>query len=78
MVVWHYQMSPNDPFDHDNITAIVLGELTINGKPTKVLLQAARNGFFYVRGYGVLGCVLGFQPRSVSSILTARTKPTFV
>jgi outer membrane protein assembly factor BamB len=47
-VVWHYQMSPNDPFDHDNITAIVLGELTINGKPTKVLLQAARNGFFYV------------------------------
>ena len=29
-------------------------------------------------GHGVLGCVLGFQPRRVSSILTARTKPTFV
>jgi len=40
--------SPNDPFDHDNITAIILAELTIEGKPTKVLLQAARNGFFYV------------------------------
>ena len=25
-------------------------------------------------GHGVLGCVLGFQPRRVSSILTARTK----
>jgi alcohol dehydrogenase (cytochrome c) len=47
-LVWHFQMSPNDPFDHDNITAIILAELTIEGKPTKVLLQAARNGFFYV------------------------------
>ena len=47
-LVWHFQMSPNDPFDHDNITAIILAELAIEGKPTKVLLQAARNGFFYV------------------------------
>jgi alcohol dehydrogenase (cytochrome c) len=47
-VVWHYQMSPNDPFDHDNITSIILADLTIKGKPVKVLLQAARNGFFYV------------------------------
>jgi alcohol dehydrogenase (cytochrome c) len=47
-LVWHFQMSPNDPFDHDNITSIILADLTIEGKPTKVLLQAARNGFFYV------------------------------
>jgi alcohol dehydrogenase (cytochrome c) len=47
-LVWHYQMSPNDPFDHDNITSIIQAELTIEGKPTKVLLQAARNGFYYV------------------------------
>jgi alcohol dehydrogenase (cytochrome c) len=47
-VVWHYQMSPNDPFDHDNITSIILADMTIDGKPVKVLLQAGRNGFFYV------------------------------
>jgi len=47
-LVWHYQMSPNDPFDHDNITSIILADLTIEGKPTKVLLQAARNGFYYL------------------------------
>ncbi len=47
-LVWHYQTSPNDPFDHDNITSIILGELTIEGKPTKVLMQAGRNGFYYV------------------------------
>jgi alcohol dehydrogenase (cytochrome c) len=47
-VVWYFQMSPNDPFDHDNVTSIILAELTVNGKPTKVLLQAGRNGFYYV------------------------------
>jgi alcohol dehydrogenase (cytochrome c) len=47
-VVWYYQMSPNDPFDHDNVTSIILADLTVNGKPAKVLLQAGRNGFYYV------------------------------
>jgi alcohol dehydrogenase (cytochrome c) len=47
-VVWFFQMSPNDPFDHDNVTSIILADLTINGKPAKVLLQAGRNGFYYV------------------------------
>jgi alcohol dehydrogenase (cytochrome c) len=47
-VVWYFQMSPNDPFDHDNITSIILADLTINSKPAKVLLQAGRNGFYYV------------------------------
>jgi alcohol dehydrogenase (cytochrome c) len=47
-MVWHYQTSPNDPFDHDNITSIILADLTVEGKPNKVLLQAGRNGFYYV------------------------------
>ena len=47
-VIWHYQMSPTDPFDHDNVTSIIATEMPIDGKPVKVLLQAARNGFFYV------------------------------
>jgi alcohol dehydrogenase (cytochrome c) len=47
-VVWHFQTSPNDPFDHDNITSIILADFTINGQMAKVLLQAGRNGFYYV------------------------------
>jgi alcohol dehydrogenase (cytochrome c) len=47
-VVWYLQESPDDPFDHDNVTSIIDATLTINGKPTKVLLQAGRNGFYYV------------------------------
>lgn len=47
-VVWAYQFSPGDPYDYDGVNEPVLAELPINGKPTKVLMQANRNGFFYV------------------------------
>ena len=38
-------------------------------QPVRIVLSTLRQ----FRGHGVLGCVLGFQPRRVSSILTART-----
>jgi alcohol dehydrogenase (cytochrome c) len=47
-VAWHYQFSPGDPFDYDGTNELVLAELAMDGKPTKVLMQANRNGFFYV------------------------------
>ena len=47
-VVWHYQFSPGDPYDYDGVNELVLAELPVAGKPTKVLMQANRNGFFYV------------------------------
>jgi alcohol dehydrogenase (cytochrome c) len=55
-IVWHYQFSPGDPFDYDGTNELVLAELPIGGKSTKVLMQANRNGFFYVidRGSGQL------------------------
>lgn len=47
-IVWHYQFSPGDPYDYDGVNELVLAELAIGGRPTKVLMQANRNGFFYV------------------------------
>jgi alcohol dehydrogenase (cytochrome c) len=47
-IKWHYQFSPNNPFDYDAVAEMVLATLTINGTPTKVILNANRNGFFYV------------------------------
>jgi len=47
-VVWHYQFSPGDPYDYDGTNELVLADLALGGKPTKVLMQANRNGFFYV------------------------------
>ena len=47
-IKWHYQFSPNDPFDYDAIGEPVLATVKINGAPTNVLMQANKNGFFYV------------------------------
>ncbi|WP_027574620.1 methanol/ethanol family PQQ-dependent dehydrogenase [Bradyrhizobium sp. WSM1743] len=47
-IKWHYQFSPNNPFDYDAVAEMVLADMNIEGKPTKVLMDANRNGFFYV------------------------------
>ncbi|HKO12540.1 MAG TPA: acido-empty-quinoprotein group A [Acidobacteriaceae bacterium] len=43
---WYFQTSPHDTHDFDNTTAPVLVDTAVNGKPRKLLVQAARNGFF--------------------------------
>lgn len=43
-IKWHYQFTPNDPFDYDGVNELILAE--IDGR--KVIMQANRNGFFYV------------------------------
>ena len=47
-IVWHYQFSPNDPFDYDGVNELVLATLNVDGKNRDVVMQANRNGFFYV------------------------------
>ncbi|KJC56815.1 quinonprotein alcohol dehydrogenase [Bradyrhizobium sp. LTSPM299] len=47
-IKWHYQFSPNNPFDYDSVAEMVLADINVEGKPTKVLMDANRNGFFYV------------------------------
>ena len=46
--VWFYQAMPEDPFDYDGVQQPVIATLPVKGKPTKVVMQANRNGFFYV------------------------------
>jgi quinohemoprotein ethanol dehydrogenase len=45
---WHYQTVPADAWDLNAANQITLTELEINGESRKVLLQAPKNGFFYV------------------------------
>ena len=47
-LVWHYQFTPNDPYDYDATEVGMLVDMKIEGKTRKVLAQANRNGFFYV------------------------------
>ena len=45
---WHYQFTPHDTHDWDANETPMLLDLNWQGKPRKLLLQANRNGFFYV------------------------------
>ena len=45
---WHYQASPGETWDYTNTQQITLAELEIDGETRKVLMQAPKNGFFYV------------------------------
>ena len=47
-LVWHYQFSPNDPYDYDSTEVGMLVDMKVGGQTRKVLAQANRNGFFYV------------------------------
>jgi quinohemoprotein ethanol dehydrogenase len=46
--VWHYQVTPGDHWDYDATQPLMQATLTIDGAPRKVLMQASKNGFFYV------------------------------
>ena len=47
-IVWHYQFTPNDPYDFDANWELINADITVEGKPRKVLMQFNRNGFLYV------------------------------
>ena len=46
--VWHYQVTPKDNWDYTATQQLTLAELEINGEQRKVIMQAPKNGFFYV------------------------------
>ena len=58
--VWHYQSSPHDLYDHDDINEIILLDMPVNGRMRPVLVRPGRNGYFYV------------QDRRTGQVLSAR------
>ena len=47
-LVWGYQVSPHDTHDWDAAEVPVLVDGEFNGQPRKMVLQASRNGYFFV------------------------------
>jgi quinohemoprotein ethanol dehydrogenase len=45
---WHYQMVPDEQWDYTCTQPMVLADLRIGGRTRPVLMQAPKNGFFYV------------------------------
>ncbi len=45
---WHYQTTPGDTWDYTATQHMILADLEIDGTERKVVMQAPKNGFFYV------------------------------
>ena len=59
--VWHFQTTPGDTWDYTAVQQMVLADLRIGGRDRKVIMQAPKNGFFYVLDR-VTGEFLSAQP----------------
>jgi quinohemoprotein ethanol dehydrogenase len=46
--VWHYQETPGEQFDSTATQPMILADLKIGGRVRHVIMQAPKNGFFYV------------------------------
>jgi alcohol dehydrogenase (cytochrome c) len=46
-IKWGYQYTPNDPYDFDEISEHPIIDAKINGEDRKLVVHAARNGFYY-------------------------------
>ena len=45
---WYYQTTPGENWDYTSVQDMMLADMEVDGKARKVLMQAPKNGFFYV------------------------------
>jgi quinohemoprotein ethanol dehydrogenase len=72
---WHYQGTPGETWDFTQTQPIILADLTIAGSPRKVLMQAPKNGYFYVidRQTGKLISAKGFVSQNWTTGIDMKT-----
>lgn len=58
---WYYQPVPGDSWDYDSVQQLLLADVTVNGRPRKVIMQANKNGFYYMLDR-VTGAFISAQP----------------
>ena len=72
---WHYQGAPADAWDFTQTNSIILADLPIDGQVRKVMMQAPKNGYFYVidRSDGRLLSAKGYVAQNWSSGVDMKT-----
>lgn len=75
--VWHYQTTPGETWDYTATQHIVLADMEIGGKPRQVLMQAPKNGYFYVidRATGKFISAEPYIPLNWSTGMSAEGRP---
>ncbi|HLH33189.1 MAG TPA: acido-empty-quinoprotein group A [Alloacidobacterium sp.] len=76
-LVWGFSASPHDTHDWDAIEIPVLVDGTFHGKPRKMLMQASRNGYFFVldRTNGESLLTVPFGPVNWASHIDKQGRP---
>jgi quinohemoprotein ethanol dehydrogenase len=72
---WHYQTTPGDNWDFNAAQPMILADLTIANQPRKVIMQAPKNGFFYVLDR-TNGKLISGEPFAYTSWATSIDKET--
>src|SRR6202453_1454138 len=81
-LAWYYQTTPGDRWDFDSTEKIVLADLELGGKRRAVLMQAPKNGYYYVldratgellsaKPYAFVSWARGIDPKTGRPILAA-------
>jgi quinohemoprotein ethanol dehydrogenase len=73
--VWHFQVVPGEEWDYDAVGQLTLADLKIDGSQRKVIMQANKNGFFYVldRKTGKLISAKAYVPVNWASGIDQKT-----
>jgi len=74
-VAWYYQTTPGDDWDFTAVQGLMQAELVIDGKERKVIMQAPKNGFFYVLDR-ITGELLSAEPYANVTWATGISKET--
>jgi quinohemoprotein ethanol dehydrogenase len=74
-LVWYYQTTPGESWDYTATQHMILADLEIEGEERQVLMQAPKNGFFYVldRATGELISAEPFVPVNWASHVDMET-----
>ena len=81
-LAWYYQTTPGDRWDFDSTEKIVLADLELGGKRRAVLMQAPKNGYYYVldratgellsaKPYAFVSWARGIDPKTGRPVLAA-------
>ena len=76
-LAWYFQASPHDTEDRDATESVVLVDGLFRGRQRKMIMQASRNGYFFVldRVTGERLLTAPYGPQNWTSRLNARGEP---
>jgi PQQ-dependent dehydrogenase (methanol/ethanol family) len=77
--VWHYQTTPGETWDYTATQHIILADMEIDGEERQVLMQAPKNGFFYVldRATGEFISAKAYIPQNWAEGIDEDGRPIF-